>query len=412
MKPIKISLAHARALAISSQRLDVQQNRCTRSEVLELLEHLGYVQIDTLSVVERAHHHVLWSRLPSYRINLLNELLQKRLIFEYWGHAASYLPMKDYRYSLIRKREYRLGRSHWFEQDKQVKRKVLERIKREGPLLSKDFETPESNKASWYFWKPAKRALEQLFMEGRLMVSYRHGFQKVYDLAENVIPPGTDTSMPTRSAYAIHLVKTAVATQGIVTQREMYYQRGAWEEEINRAIRKLRKDGAIAEYHLEGHEQLKCYGPAEWKEPEETDQYKQQVHILSPFDNLLIQRNRLRRLFGFDYTIECYLPAHKRMYGYFTLPILYGNRFIARLDPKADRQKKKLYIRNLVMEDLVTATEEMLEAIAARMAQFAGFNNCHTIVLEQCNQKKTGQQLRKLLKRQLQQLKESEQPTR
>ena len=396
----KVSLATARAMAIHSQWLNRQHVLTSKADALQVIEQLGYVQIDTLSVVERAHHHILWNRMPSYNVAWLNELLQERQLFEYWGHAASYLPMKDYRFSLPRKREYLKGRAHWFEQDKSIKRKVLRRIKREGPLQSKDFETPEDGRGNWYNWKPAKRALEQLFMEGRLMVTQRQGFQKVYDLTENVLPSGVITAMPSKSLFAEHLVQAAVTAHGILTEKEMYYQRGALDQYIKRAVKKLLKEGVLVELKLEGHEQTKFYGLSSI-EPESDDQsIVQSVHILSPFDNLLIQRRRLQRLFDFDYTIECYLPEHKRIYGYFTLPLLYGDRFIARLDPKADRKDRVFYVRNLVFEDDLIADYAMMNALGKQLRQFATFNGCDTIVLEKCNQKKLRQQLRIMIRQQ------------
>lgn len=150
------------------------------------------------------------------------------------------------------------------------------------------------------------------------------------------------------------------------------------------------KEGVLVELKLEGHEQTKFYGLSSI-EPESVDQsIVQSVHILSPFDNLLIQRRRLQRLFDFDYTIECYLPEHKRIYGYFTLPLLYGDRFIARLDPKADRQDRVFYVRNLFFEDDLIADDAMMNALGKQLRQFATFNGCDTIVLEKCNQKNYG----------------------
>ncbi|MBA2422263.1 MAG: winged helix DNA-binding domain-containing protein, partial [Chitinophagales bacterium] len=171
--PKDISLSDARLIILQSQLLQPLSPIQGKNDALKTIEHLGYVQIDTLSVVERAHHHTLWSRVSDYQKNGLDELVEQKQVFEYWSHAASFLPMKDFRFSLVKKSFYINGKSHWFEQDKKVKRYVLSRIKREGPLQSKDFEADNDVKGTWYYWKPAKRALEQLFMEGKLMVSHR-----------------------------------------------------------------------------------------------------------------------------------------------------------------------------------------------------------------------------------------------
>ncbi len=393
----EITISDAATLAIESQRLQADGQLPSKEAVLEIIEQIGYVQIDTLSVVERAHHHVLWSRMPGYRQHWLPDLVQEKKIFEYWSHAAAFLPMKDFRFSLVRKMEYAKGKSHWFTQDKKVKRYVLSRIKREGPLQSKDFEAPEESRQSWYYWKPAKRALEQLFMEGKLMVSHRQGFQKVYDLAENILPSGINTKYPTKMEYAMHLVERSIQAHGVLTLKEMYYQRGGWGEVVNKAVRRMLKEGLMAEFKLENHEQTKFYGPAVKSVPS-TKEKGMTLEILSPFDNLLIQRLRLKRLFNFDYTIECYLPEQKRKFGYFTLPVLYGNRFIARIDPKADRQGKIFYVRNLAFENDVQLNDEMLSALAVKLKQFAVFNGCEQIVYEKSNRKKGLQALKKLTK--------------
>jgi len=185
-----------------------------------IIRHMGYIQIDTLSVVARAHHHVLWSRNHKHREEELHQLLKSRKIFEYWSHAASYLPMEDFRFSLPQKQLYREGHAHWFAKNKRIMKYVLDRIRAEGPLQSKDFET-DRKRGSWFDWKPAKIALEQLFMEGTLMVSERKGFQKVYDITERVIPSTVNTAMPTEEEYAEHLVRNNMRSLGIFSLKDV-----------------------------------------------------------------------------------------------------------------------------------------------------------------------------------------------
>jgi uncharacterized protein YcaQ len=363
---------------------------------LETIEHLGYVQIDTLSVVERAHHHTLWSRVSDYQKNGLDELVEQKQVFEYWSHAASFLPMKDFRFSLVKKSFYINGKSHWFEQDKKVKRYVLSRIKREGPLQSKDFEADNDVKGTWYYWKPAKRALEQLFMEGKLMVSHRQGFQKIYDLSENVLPDGVTTRRPSKKEYAEHLVLTALRSNGIVSEQEICYQRPGSAEEVRKVLHSMSKERLITAKKLESNEDLNFYIDSDRLELSAALQPS--LHILSPFDNLLIQRKRMRRLFAFDYVIECYLPEHKRKFGYFSLPVLYGDCFIARIDPKADRQNKKFYVRNLSFEEKFAGEEQALVLFCERLKSFAAFNGCNNVVIEKSNSKKLQEKLKKMLK--------------
>lgn len=203
-----LSLEEARILALKSQGLLQPNFGKGKAGTLSAINHIGYVQIDTLSVAARAHHHTLWTRVPDYKEDYLNQLLEKdKSIFEYWSHAASYLPMNDYRFSLRNKKGYADGKSHWFGQDKKMNKFVLDRIKAEGPLQSKDFEHRRNGPGNWYEWKPAKKALEQLFMEGKLMVVKRQGFQKVYDLSERVLPSNVNTDLPTEKEFAEYLIK-------------------------------------------------------------------------------------------------------------------------------------------------------------------------------------------------------------
>ena len=172
--------------------------------VKDFCERLGYVQIDTISVVERAHHHVLYNRMGKYSPAMLDDALEKeKSIFEYWSHAASYLPMRDYRYSLVRKKQLREGSTAWFSEDLDVQSSLLTYIKENGAVQSQDFdhETSSQKKGGWWSWKPAKKALEHLFMKGDLMIARREGFRKIYDIPERVLPSDIDTTFPTPQEY-------------------------------------------------------------------------------------------------------------------------------------------------------------------------------------------------------------------
>lgn len=371
---MKISVEEARSLVLKSQGL--LGNASWKENPLQVIEHLGYIQIDTLAVIARAHHHTLWSRTAGYQENILDQLLQEKKVFEYWSHAASYLPMRDFRFSLPCKQIYAKGKSHWFGQDRRMKNYVLDRIKAEGSLQSKDFEDPRQSSGSWYSWKPAKRALEQLFMEGKLMVAERKGFQKLYDLADRVLPPGIDTAFPSEDEFAQHLILRAIAAHGLATAEEIGYLRGYAKKAIAKNIRKLLKENVLTEVQVEDTTYYTLQGHCEALLPLDASN---EVHILSPFDNAIVQRKRLQRLFGFDYTLECYVPEHKRKFGYFCLPVLYGNQFVARLDPKADRAAKTFYIRRFHQEKGWKATERFEIALAEKLKTFAAFNGCEKI---------------------------------
>jgi uncharacterized protein YcaQ len=377
---MKLSLAEARQVILKSQGLSGSAAARKRTNILPVIESLGYIQIDTLAVVARAHHHTLWSRIDRYEESILDGLMKDKSIFEYWSHAASFLPISEYRFSLFRKKMYASGKIHWFREDNpKMKKHVLQRIRTEGPLQSRDFEHTRKGPGSWYEWKPAKRALEQLFMEGVLMVAGRKGFQKVYDLAERVFPEGKGMKVPSEKEFCEHLILKAIDSNGLVNPGEISYLRGHTREGVKHTIKQLLKQGAIREITLEGN------GIYYGKEERITrllsgGDDKASVHILSPFDNTVIQRKRLMTFFNFDFFIECYVPEPKRKFGYFCLPVLYGDRFVARFDPKADRSSKTFFIRTFHPEKGWKADAAFAEAFASKLKAFASFSGCDRIV--------------------------------
>ena len=393
-----LSPEQVRLLALQSQGLSDHSFGKGKKGALSVIEHIGYVQIDTLSVAARAHHHTLWARLPDYKEIYLNELLEKdRDVFEYWSHAASYLPMCDYRFSLPRKKAYADGKSHWFGQDKKMQKFVLDRIKAEGPLQSKDFEYKRNDPGNWYEWKPAKKALEQLFMEGKLMVLRRQGFQKVYDLTERVLPPDIDTTMPTEKEYVEHLIRKVVGANGIVEEKEISYLRKGLKEPIKRVLSKMLKSGELMEVKINDDLKTLYVTTEEQLKAIEKIKLKNTIHLLSPFDNLIIQRKRGQRFFDFDYVIECYLPEAKRKYGYFCLPVLYGDRFVGRFDPKADRASKVFHIKQMHFEKNFSPDENFNAGFALKLKAYASFTGCDKVVVDKAD-KSWKKEMREVLK--------------
>jgi uncharacterized protein YcaQ len=344
------------------------------------IEHLGYLQIDTISVVARAHHHTLWNRVPDYEAHLLDTTVTDRKVFEYWAHAAAYLPMRDYRFALVRMREQRDGKStNARSKDTRLMRKVLKRVDAEGPLRSRDFESKAQARSGWWDWKPTKRALEQLFMQGDLMISGRAGFQKCYDLRERVLPDGVDTRFPNTAEYAEHLIDTQLRSHGVVTEPSITYLRRG--RTLRKAVTEILTDRVRAQNLLRrDHEGVTwyCAPPPKIRRKSNPSAH---ISILSPFDNLLIQRQRLQGLFGFNYQLECYVPEGKRKYGYFTLPVLRGNSFIARMDCKAHRKTRVFEVKSLHWEAGIDATDAISD-IATALVRFAHFNGCRKIQIE------------------------------
>jgi uncharacterized protein YcaQ len=384
---MEIPLLVARQLAISAQGLADQSPRTTgQSGVLGAISRMGYVQIDTISVVERAHHHVLWTRCPDYQPAMLDDLqARERRIFEYWTHAASYVPMADYRYYRARMEAHMASprARQWREQHAAVMSEVLGRIRQEGALASADFEAPEGfQRGTWWNWKPAKRALEELFTSGEVMVSERRGFQRVYDLAERVLPAGIDTTAPPADEVACFALRQALRAQGILALKDVRWSLCNLEA-VTSALDELLAAGEAVRLDIEGESNggRPFYALADTLQAMFAVPSEKRLHVLSPFDNLIIWRARLKRLFGFDYTLECYLPAEKRRYGYFVLPILWGTSFAGRLDAKAERKGRCLIVRRLMLES-GWEDDAFLPALVTRLHEFAAFNGCTEVVLE------------------------------
>lgn len=347
-----------------------------KQATLRAIEQLGYVQIDTISVVQRAHHHVLWSRVPNYQPKFLEQLVAQRQLFEYWSHAAAWMPMRDYRYSLPRMAQIN-GERNWFGQcDKKLSREILARIEAEGPLRARDFEDSREGKKEWWDWKPAKQALEQLFMQGELMVSAREGFQKVYDLPERVLPDWVDTRHPEMDEFADYLIDSSLRAHGFATQKSITYLRKGTKlrDAVKRQLLGRVEAGQLLRLENEG-----IYIDPELLEQRAPRSFAQ-VRILSPFDNLVIQRQRTRELFAFDYQIECYVPETQRQFGYFCLPLLYRDRLVGRIDCKAHRRSHCLQLKSLHMEQRVD--EGFADAFHDALQSFREFNQCRRIELE------------------------------
>ena len=345
------------------------------------LDRLGYVQIDTISVVARAHHHTFWSRVGGYRDDLINRLIRRGEAFEYWSHAAAYLPMRDYRFSLPAMRAFRNGEERWMRsQEPKLMRSVLDRIRHEGPLRARDFVDSPRGSPGWWDWKPAKGALEQLFMQGDLMCVRRDGFEKVYDLTERVLPHDAVTTEPSVEEHAAHLIDATLRAHGLAVPRAFTYgiclgkrnapTRAAVKDLLRQAVR----DGTLTTTRASD-------GRVYYGRPETLAERPRKppavVRILSPFDNSIIQRDRALGLFEFDFQLECYVTEAKRRWGYFCLPVLWGDTFVGRMDCKAHRAAGVFEIRHLHLEK---PFEEAFDpAFSAAVRDYATYNGCNGV---------------------------------
>jgi uncharacterized protein YcaQ len=376
----KISIEQARNAIINRQLYSFNGDN-EIDNVYNTIDHLGYIQIDTISVIERAHHHTLWTRNPEYKKQSIHELqVNQKRIFEYWGHALSYLPMKDYRFFCYRKTDFSRGwENKWISENSDVLDFVLKRISCEGPLSSKDFAKPENHKSQgWGSSKPTKIALELLFWRGDLMVKERNKFARIYDLTENVLPKKIKTEIPTAEEAARFQIIRALNSMAIADLYDINdYIHVVTKKAISDQLTILLAEDIIKEVRIDTQENKKYYTLSDIADEILCDtNIPDKIFILSPFDNVVINRKRLKSLFNFDYKIECYVPKNKRKYGYFVLPILWKNNFVGRIDIKADRKEKLLLVKSIYFEPGFESNKEIKVLLNIKLQEFATFCDC------------------------------------
>ena len=354
-----------------------------RTAALRAIEHLGYVQLDSISVIERAHNHTWFSRVPNFNPSLSNDMLEQGEIYEYWAHAAAYLPIRDFRFSLIDKARVRAGEHRSkLPKDTKLMNKVMQRIRSDGPMSTRDLETPGTKRSGWWDWKPAKKAAERLYLQGDLMICSRVGFQKTYDLTDRVLPGSTSTTVPSLSEWAKHLIDEQLNCHSLVTLPGITYSRR--HAGLNRAVKaEVLNRVAMAELQQVQLPDNQVYYSRPGLLDQPLPRVSSQLQILSPFDNLVIQRARLQSLFNFDYQIECYVPAAKRRYGYFALPLLYRDELVGRIDCKAHRAQRRLALQSVHLQCKDSDMDSVCRALAAALQGFAKFQDCDSVSCEQ-----------------------------
>ncbi|MFT5888608.1 MAG: hypothetical protein ACI9BO_001431 [Zhongshania sp.] len=306
-------LARLRRLALEAQGLlQTQAFGSGLAGARKAIEHLGYIQIDSISVVERAHHHIIHTRVPKFEPAMTNKMLLDGDIFEYWTHAAAFLPIADFRFSLPYKNAIKNGQTHCFKtRDTKLMDELLAQIRIDGPIRSRDLESNTTTGAGWWDWKPAKKALEQLYMQGDLMVSDRQGFQKTYDLSERVLPSHVNSKMPSMEEFTAHLLDQQLRCHGLVSLKGLTYLRRNTElrKTMNALVNERLAQRSLEQVRVSSGEVFVLATAAlERRLP----RWNKRMLILSPFDNSVIQRDRLKALFEYDYQIECYVPEAKR----------------------------------------------------------------------------------------------------
>jgi uncharacterized protein YcaQ len=382
MKSIVLTKEEARKIILHASGLAKRgQFGKGKKAVYKLIDHMGFIQVDTNYVVERAHHHAIAARVPGYRPEWLEQLQADGKVFEFWTYASGFIPMYDFRFSLPIKESFS-KRSKVTQADMNLMRKVLDRIGREGPLRARDFENDRVTKnRGWWDWRPSKLALERLHFSGRLVSTRLKDFHKLYDLPQNVIPGFDAITMPTTTEFARHRIRRMLQANGIAYVTEIRWSARYLNDSmkiIKNEIEKMVEEGEVLIVEIEGLKKPLYMLPS----------YKNKkiklagdLFILSPFDTVNVFRHRLRDFFDFDYQVECFVPEAKRKYGYFSLPILWGDQFIARMDSKADRKEKVLVINNLHFETKDIDVEKLADSIN----DFAKFNGCESFFVRKTN---------------------------
>lgn len=373
-----IPLDAARRLLLGAQGLAARPER--KADLHGLIRSLGFVQIDSINVLERAHHLTLWSRLDSYRPEHLRALHEdRRLLFEHWTHDASLIPTEFFRYWRYRGARYpeRIRRHAWWRErlgpePERLIAAVRDEVARRGPVASKHLGEGSGQAGPWWGWKPEKAALEYLWRAGDLAVHSRRGFEKVYDLTERVLPREATLPVPTAEEHCDWACREALERLGVATASELAEFWGGLEpEEAREWARTAPERGLAVPVRVEGLAKTALATP-DW-EARANVRLPRRVRLLSPFDPVVRDRKRLQRLFGFDYRFEAFVPEPQRRYGYYVLPVLEGDRFVARLDAKLHRAQGRLEVKGLWWEPAVRVTPGRREGLDEALQRLAGF---------------------------------------
>lgn len=347
-KILSIAKPHARRIWLRAQRLDENAPFGGGPEATQAaVEHLGYVQIDTINVIERCHHHILFTRIPEYRRGDLHQVQAvDKTVFEYWTHALSYLPTRDLPFFLSAMKRHRQDGHQWFRSVKDEDlRKVLALLRKQGALTIRDIDDDVlvEKIGAWGSRKPSKRALQLAFYQGTVTVSERTGMLKTYELTSRHFGERPPKPASEREILNYRLDR-ALRSQGIVSLDSVCHLDAPRKPAIRRLIETRVRRKELVPVELEGAGKLE-----HWARPETLEAIlgpaEELVHILSPFDPLILQRKRLHLFFDYEHRFEAYVPKKKRVLGYFALPVIIGDEIVAAIDLKTDRVRQKLLMQ-------------------------------------------------------------------
>jgi uncharacterized protein YcaQ len=328
-------------------------NRPTASHVHRVMDRLGVLQIDSVNVFARSHYMPLFSRLGSYEPELLDRVFHARTTHyvEYLAHEATFIPVQDWplwRFRMDRFRERWADPDSWMSSNARTLQWVQDELRARGPLRPADLRADAPReRGTWWDWDEVKLALEHLWRTGDVAISGRNGFERSYALAEHVIPEGIRSTVIPREAAIRELVRRAARSSGVATQSDLAdYYRIRDRAAVSLAISELVDQGELLPVSVRGWERGGRSLPA-WRHRDAVLPRKiESAALLTPFDPVVWFRERALRAFDLDYRIEIYVPAHKRRYGYYSLPVLVGDRIAARVDLKAERTSSTLQVQS------------------------------------------------------------------
>lgn len=384
---MELTLDDVRALLLAAQGLARPPALpATRDAVLAAIRQMGVLQIDTIHIVARSPYLVLWSRLGAYEPAWLDQLLAEGALFEYWSHAACFLPIEDfavYRARMLAARTPTGSWRAWAEANQAVTARVFAHVREHGPVRSADF-AREGRGGTWWDWKPEKTALELLLNQGYLMVARREGFQRLYDLHERVLPGWDDAATLTPEAVRRRHALEGVRALGVAPARWVpdYYR--IPKKGVAPLLEQLAAEGLLVRASVAGWKDPAYIHPANLGLAEQVVAgalAPTRTTLLSPFDPVVWDRERALELYDFFYRIEVYTPAERRTYGYFTLPILHRGRVVGRLDPKAHRDQGLFEVKGVHLEPGVPLSDELVDGLAGAIADCARWHRTPTVVV-------------------------------
>lgn len=375
----------ARLLLLGGQGLlDDPDRSASSARVQKIIEQLGFVQVDSIIAIARAHDLTLFARLHRYRPEMLRVLIEeKRTLFEAWTHDASIIPTRWYSQwkprharALLRLNKNGWWRSRFGTSPEKTLADVEARIKKDGAIFARDFEEKRLE-VGWWGWTPSKAALELLWRAGRLAISKRINFQKVYDLAERVYPKEHEEEAPTLEAHNDWACRTALERLGFATAAELSRY---WASIDLKAARTWVAEG-LKRGELVAIDK-KTVAFHDWKKrASKLSAAPDLLRMLAPFDPTLRDRARAERVFDYSFRLEVFVPQPKRQYGYYVLPILDGERFIGRIEPKLEREQNAIVVRGLWWEPKVKVTKKLRSRLDDALERLAEFTGAKDIIL-------------------------------